>query len=419
MSSEIEQPGRLPPPWDRIFSLGTRTFVWVLLLAILYVLRPFLLLVFLTFVFAYIQAHGVDGLQHRIRNRPLRVTIVGLVFLGTIVATVLALAPQIEVQAMVLAKNYRTYITNADREINAKMREYPQVWDYLRKRESNAAALVEPGPWVESYSFPVELTGKQKQHKSEKLRFGELPPDLVDDQPHLVRDLVDSLLGLSGASEPHAPADSLRRVFDVGSSVFGYISSFLLSVLFSFLIVLDLPFLRRSLGGLARTKVGFIYDEVGGTIATFAKVLGRALEAQLFIAVANTILTSIGVWVLGIGNIPVLAAIVFVFSFIPVAGVFASSAPICLLALQDPTGGFSLMMAAIAMVLIVHGVETYILNPRIYGHHMRMNPVLVLIVLTVFGKLFGVWGFLLGIPLVNYIFRHAIRYPQDQPVDGM
>ena len=44
--------GPLPPPWDRIFSLGTRIFVWALIFAILYVLRPFFLLVFLTFVFA-------------------------------------------------------------------------------------------------------------------------------------------------------------------------------------------------------------------------------------------------------------------------------------------------------------------------------------------------------------------------------
>ena len=29
-----------------------------------------------------------------------------------------------------------------------------------------------------------------------------------------------------------------------------------------------------------------------------------------------------------------------------------------------------------------------------------------------------VWGFLFGIPLVNYVFRHAIRFPQDQPQDA-
>jgi len=26
---------------------------------------------------------------------------------------------------------------------------------------------------------------------------------------------------------------------------------------------------------------------------------------------------------------------------------------------------------------------------------------------------------LLGIPLVNYVFRHAIRFPHDQPADGV
>jgi hypothetical protein len=86
-SSPEPQEKTLPPPWDRIFSLATRAFVWALLLSILYLLRPFLLLIFLTFVFAYIQAHGVEGLRHRIKNRPLRVTLVALVFLGTLLAT--------------------------------------------------------------------------------------------------------------------------------------------------------------------------------------------------------------------------------------------------------------------------------------------------------------------------------------------
>ena len=38
-----------------------------------------------------------------------------------------------------------------------------------------------------------------------------------------------------------------------------------------------------------------------------------------------------------------------------------------------------------------------------------MNAVLVLIVLTIGGKLFGVWGLVLGLPVVNYVFGHAIR----------
>jgi hypothetical protein len=132
MSPEHEpQSKSLPPPWDRIFSLGTRTFVWALLLGVLYLLQPFLLLIFLTFVFAYIQAHGVDGLQQRIPNRPLRVVIVGLVFLGTIVATVFALTPQIKKQASDLIDNHQNYINGADWELNGFLRNYPDAWSYL------------------------------------------------------------------------------------------------------------------------------------------------------------------------------------------------------------------------------------------------------------------------------------------------
>jgi predicted PurR-regulated permease PerM len=40
---------------------------------------------------------------------------------------------------------------------------------------------------------------------------------------------------------------------------------------------------------------------------------------------------------------------------------------------------------------------------------MRINPVIVLIILTVGGKLFQLWGLILGVPVCTYIFGHAIQ----------
>ena len=76
--------------------------------------------------------------------------------------------------------------------------------------------------------------------------------------------------------------------------------------------------------------------------------------------------------------------------------------------------GFGLMLAAVAMILIVHFIEAYFLNPKIFGHKLHMNAVLVLIVLTIAGKLVGVWGLILGLPIVNYLFGHAIRYRESR-----
>lgn len=386
MVTHPETPDRsLPPPWDRIFSLATRTFVWGLLLATLYLLRPFFLLIFLTFVFAYIQDHGVEGLRHRITKRWLRVVIVGLVFLGTVFATGLTLVPEVRDQASDFIRDRERLVADADKEVNKFLRDYPGLFELLSR---HGKELPDPAVLSQPTKDPTPVVPpKPNEPQAQPL------PDM---QP--VRDLV-AYIGKSFAANP----------LEFSQSVLGYASSFLLSLLFSFLIVLDLPRLTKGVRGLANTRISFIYNEVADNIAGFARVLGRALEAQLFIAIANTVLTALGVWLMGLENILVLSAIVFFCSFIPVFGTIMSSTPICLLALQS--GGVTTMVVMIGLISAIHALETYVLNPQIYGHHMRMNPVLVLIVLTIFGKLFGVWGLVLGIPIVNYVFRHAIRRP--------
>ncbi|MBM4062202.1 MAG: AI-2E family transporter [Planctomycetes bacterium] len=390
----------LPPPWDRIFSLATRAFVWGLLIAVLYLLRPFLLLIFLTFVFAYIQAHGVDGLRHRVRNRPLRVTIVGLVFLGTIFATGFTVTPLVVDQARKFTDELPTKLEQADKVIHDWLLEHRQVARFLGR-----AVPAAPGPGEPQEPAPPPTK----------------PEPLLQSMATYLIGLAEEESVADGGQPGSKPSDKamherVQKLFDFGSSVLGYVGSFLLSILFSFLIVLDLPRIRRAVASLAQTRVRFIYDEVAEGIGTFGKVLGRALEAQLFIAICNTILTAICVWLMDLPSLLVLSTIVFFCSFIPVAGTFISSTPICLLALLG--GGFGMMLLAIGMILLIHGLETYVLNPQIYGHHMRMNPVFVLIVLTIGGKLFGVWGLLLGIPIVNFVFRHAIWPPGERPAEA-
>src|SRR5690606_4096435 len=176
---------------------------------------------------------------------------------------------------------------------------------------------------------------------------------------------------------------------------------------FSFLIVLDFPALARGARHLHDTRLQFVYDEISDSVFHFGRVLGQALEAQLMIALLNTLLTAAGLNFMGLPNVVFLSMIVFVCSFIPVAGVFISSVPICLTALT--VGDISLMMWSIVFITVIHMIEAYILNPRIYGAHLRMNPVLVLAILVMSHHLFGVWGLILGVPVVNYFVKYVIE----------
>ena len=130
----------LPAPWDWIFALFTRLFVWTLLITIIYILRPFFLLIFLTFVFAYIQSHGVEGLRHRFRHRAYRVTIVFLGFLGVIVGTLYFLAPHVRNQMADFTTNYESYMDTADNAI------YKWIDD-------NGIALPIRGVWINEVGF--------------------------------------------------------------------------------------------------------------------------------------------------------------------------------------------------------------------------------------------------------------------------
>jgi predicted PurR-regulated permease PerM len=182
-----------------------------------------------------------------------------------------------------------------------------------------------------------------------------------------------------------------------------------LALLFSFLILNDLKRIKGGIGRLRNSRVGDFYEEAAQPIVRLGILVGRAIEAQAAIAVINTVLTLIGLLLLGIPLVAMLSVIVFVCSFVPVLGVFISTAPILLVALN--AGGPALSLAALAMIVVIHAIEAYGLNPLVYGRHLKLNPVLTLIILFIAYHAFGLWGMLLGVPVARYIIHDVLGVP--------
>lgn len=370
----------LPQPWNRILPHAATLAVWGVLFGVIYLLRSFFLLLFLTFVFSYIQAQSVNRLESRIPNRIVRVVLVALFFLSILTAAGIFLVPKVKVQTEVFVSQFTTYLHRVDQELFALEKKYPLLGEILPEIAAKDEQPVHEGP--EKKGLKHSPTASLLQ---QFLRLGEAASGVQN---------VSHVFGTLG---------------NIGGKIASVTSAFLLSLLFSFLIVLDLANLGASVRGLEATKIGFIYRSVAGNLRDFSLVLGKALEAQLIIAIINSALTAIGIGLLGLGqHMAFLAMIVFFCSFFPVIGVFISSIPICLIALQ--TAGLQTMFLAILMITVIHLVEGYILNPRVYGSYMRINSVIILIILTIGGKLFNFWGLILGVPVCTYIFGHAIRY---------
>lgn len=371
-------------PWEKIFQFSNRLLVWGILIGIVFFLKSFFLLMFLTFVFAYIQTRSVRRLKPLIKNRAARVLLVAFFFLGTMTGIGLFIVPEVKNQSEMFMKQFGTYVARLDQEIIAVGDRYPVLKEAIPQ-------LKEPP-------------------KDDYLILDQPPPHFSP-----VTSIVQEIIGF-GTDNTNGGAN-ITQLFDraqnVGKRLVAVASAFLLALLFSFLIVFDLPNLTEHVRSLERTRLRFIYVEVADGIYNFSRVLGQALEAQFFIALVNSLLTAIGIVIIGLGShVAFLSMIVFLCSFIPVVGVFISSVPICLIALQ--LMGMKTMIFAIIMITVIHLVEGYILNPRIYGSRMRINPVIVLFILTVAGKLFHIWGLVLGVPVFSYISGHAIQYPKNK-----
>ncbi len=407
---------------------------------ILWLLRSFFTLVFLTFVFGYVLQHFVNRTERLIRSRRLRVVVGFLALLSVLVGLGWTIGPALVQQAKEFPQQVNVQLSKLDELIAQGRRDSPTLSKIIPGdlRAGDVLAEILPGRAAARPAGPSQAAGAPPAPEPSLSReaLAAAAAGLAKATEGLAaaaqggeqssvglaaaqEGLAEAAQGLEAAAQDKPPSDTtlgptgddrwkdlLPLLISLTERSVAMSSAFLLSLLFSFLIVLDLPNLGRGARHLHDTRLQFVYDEISDNVLYFGRVMGRALEAQLMIAVVNTILTAIGLYFLGIPNLAFLSLIVFVCSFIPVAGVFISSVPICLTALT--TGGLRLMLLGMGFITIIHAIEAYILNPRLYGAHLRMNPVLVLAILVISEHLFGVWGLILGVPVVSFVVKYII-----------
>lgn len=181
------------------------------------------------------------------------------------------------------------------------------------------------------------------------------------------------------------------------------------SLLFSFLIMWDLPSLSRGVKSLANSKrkwVSELYTDVAPRVAVFASIMGRSFEAQALIALVNTVLTTAGMVFLGLPGVVFLALFVLLCSFIPVAGFILSTIPMLIVALTEY--GVGKMLLVLLMVAVVHLVEAYVANPQIYSSLLELHPTLVLSALYMAEHFYGPKGMILAVPFAEYLVEEVI-----------
>ena len=225
-------------------------------------------------------------------------TVTGVVTLGAVVGLPVLLR---EAQYLVrLAQSDNPYVFVADSLYRAFGEEnVGRIETFLRSAGRVGGAAAETAPQVVAQMRRPELaSGPWTQERS--LKFAAL----------LMLSFKNNLVSVGTAcSGLLKPAASL-------------LYTGLISFIFSSLLLFDLPGITEGVASLRRSRLRRPYEELAPKLRTFGKLVGQGTQVQALIAIVNTVLTTLGLFVLKIPGTRFLSLVTLVCSFIPVAGVF-------------------------------------------------------------------------------------------------
>ena len=165
-----------------------------------------------------------------------------------------------------------------------------------------------------------------------------------------------------------------------------------MSVILSFFYTIELRQMNEfSKTFLSSQHLSWFFKDLDFFGKKFINTFGVVLEAQFFIALTNTALTMIALFFMKMPQIFALGLMVFIMSLVPLSMVGYS------------VGGIRYIVYLIIVILVIHMIESYVLNPKFMSSRTELPIFYTFVVLLVSEHLFGVWGLIVGVPIFTFL----------------
>ena len=171
----------------------------------------------------------------------------------------------------------------------------------------------------------------------------------------------------------------------------------------SVFVMIYLAFLLASQAGFKRKLVGMFPDRTARSEAleVFQRVRG-GVEGYLWVQTVTGVLICAFAWVLmlavGLQNAEFWTFVIFIVGFIPVLGgaVAGLVPPLFALVQFETYWQATVLLIGLQAILFISG---NFIQPRMQGDNQNIDPVVVLLALAFWGKVWGVVGMFLSTPL--------------------
>lgn len=237
---------------------------------------------------------------------------------------------------------------------------------------------------------PVILNQSIQMYNS-VLHFYQNP----NDQDNQILMFIDSYLNKTNliSQIKNGATILLRYIQDIGGIGISFVFSFILS----FFFMIEKSQMASFSKLFLKSDFDWYFKDIYYFANKFVNTFGVVMEAQFFIALVNTIITTLALAIIGFHQLPSLAIMIFLLSLIPVAGVIISCLPLGFIAYSE--GGVNDLIYVLLIILVVHLFESYILNPKFMSSKTDLPIFYTFVILLISERLFGVWGLIVGIPI--------------------
>jgi predicted PurR-regulated permease PerM len=292
---------------------------------------------------------------------PLAVTVVYLALLGTLIVTLIAFIPVAVNQSRQLGRATVDYLAHAPEWVATFQTDIAQRFNV-------------PPELVNRFYNPDEISGRAVA--------------IVDAAPRYIANLIRGIA--SGVGEA------------------------LLVLALSYYLMLDGQRLSKQIRDLVPQR---FQDEYELTVSTIDRAFGGFVRGQVVMAVLSGVVTAIAAGVAGVRYGAIVGAIAGLVIFIPLIGApIAMFMPSAVALIQGVPLPATILL--LAFLTVFQQILLHLVVPRIMSESIGMPPLLILISVLIGARLWGVWGFIFGIPVAGAIYTVGLvmlrRFKREQ-----
>jgi predicted PurR-regulated permease PerM len=236
--------------------------------------------------------------------------------------------------------------------------------------------------------------GETLQHYMEILnqKFSENKIDMTK-----ITDAVNELIGNLTAKIADNAGKIVNTSFSVGKSAVNFLISFILAIYF----LANKEYIKNGFNSLMRYLAkGNKYDKTAKFIADCNGILVNFMVVDLIDALIVGLVNELFMLLTGMPYHVLISVVVGVTNLVPTFGPFVGGA----------IGAFFLLLVNpwyslwfIIFTLALQTFDGYILKPKLFGDTMGVPGIWILVSIVLGGRMFGVWGIILAIPVAAII----------------